>query len=62
MGMVAAKTYMKEGFSVRMDRCIDGREGSVNTNMMIFVATMFVVPVGLVTLYLYVSGAFTKRA
>ena len=28
--------------------------------MMIFVATMFLVPVGLVVLYLYVSGALTK--
>lgn len=62
MGMVAEKTYMNEGFAVGMDRCIDGREGSVNTNMMIFVATMFLVPLGLVTLYLYVSGAFTKHA
>ena len=62
MGMVAAKTYMNEGFAGRMDRCINGREGSVNTNMMIFVATMFLVPLGLVTLYLYVSGAFTKHA
>ncbi|HKQ34006.1 MAG TPA: hypothetical protein VJT11_01745 [Nitrospiraceae bacterium] len=53
---------MNEGFAGRMDRCIDGREGSVNTNMMIFVATMFLVPLGLVTLYLYVSGAFTKHA
>jgi hypothetical protein len=29
-------------------------------NMMILVATIFLVPVGLVALYLYVSGAFTR--
>ena len=29
-------------------------------NMMILVATIFLVPVGLVVLYLYVSGAFTR--
>jgi len=28
--------------------------------MIIFVATMFLLPLGLVALYLYVSGAFTK--
>jgi hypothetical protein len=43
-------------------RGIDGREGSVNMNMMIFVATMCFVPLGLVTLYLYVSGVFSKHA
>ena len=31
-------------------------------NMMILVATIFLVPVGLVALYLYMSGAFTKTA
>jgi hypothetical protein len=31
-------------------------------NMMILVATIVLVPVGLVALYLYVSGAFTKTA
>jgi hypothetical protein len=31
-------------------------------NMMILVATIFLVPVGLVALYFYVSGAFTKTA
>jgi hypothetical protein len=30
--------------------------------MIIFVTTMFLVPLGLVALYLYVSGAFTKSA
>ena len=30
--------------------------------MIIFVTIMFVLPLGLVTLYLYVSGAFTKTA
>jgi hypothetical protein len=30
--------------------------------MIFFVTTMFLVPVGLVALYLYVSGAFTKTA
>lgn len=34
----------------------------MNMNMMIFMATMFLVPVGLLALYLYVSGAFTKSA
>ena len=29
---------------------------------MIFVATMFLVPLGLLALYLHVSGAFTKTA
>ena len=31
-------------------------------HMVIFVATMFVVPLGLLALYLYVSGAFTTTA
>jgi len=31
-------------------------------NMMIFVATMFLVPLGLVTPCLYVSGVFSKHA
>jgi hypothetical protein len=30
--------------------------------MIIFVITMFVVPLGLIALYLYVSGAFTRTA
>jgi len=30
--------------------------------MIIFVTIMFVLPLGLVPLYLYVSGAFTKTA
>ena len=30
--------------------------------MIIFVATMFLLPLGLVALYLYVSGVFTKGA
>jgi hypothetical protein len=30
--------------------------------MIIFVTIMFVLPLGLVALYLYVSGAFTKTA
>jgi hypothetical protein len=30
--------------------------------MIIFVTIMFLVPLGLVALYLYVSGAFTKAA
>jgi hypothetical protein len=30
--------------------------------MIIFVTTMFLVPLGLVALYLYVSGAFSKTA
>jgi hypothetical protein len=30
--------------------------------MIIFVTIMFVLPLGLVALYLYVSGAFTKIA
>jgi hypothetical protein len=30
--------------------------------MIIFVATMFLLPLGLTALYLYVSGAFTKTA
>ena len=30
--------------------------------MMIFVTTMFLLPLGLVGLYLYVSGVFTKTA
>ena len=30
--------------------------------MIIFVTTMFLLPLGLVALYLYVSGAFTKTA
>jgi hypothetical protein len=33
-----------------------------SANMIFFVTTMFLVPVGLVALYLYVSGAFTKTA
>jgi hypothetical protein len=32
---------------------VDGQEGSAN--MMIFVVTMFMVPLGLLALYLYVS-------
>lgn len=30
--------------------------------MIIFVTTMFMLPLGLVALYLYSSGAFTKTA
>jgi hypothetical protein len=30
--------------------------------MIIFVTTMFLLPLGLVALYLYVSGVFTKNA
>ena len=30
--------------------------------MIIVVSTMFLLPLGLVALYLYVSGAFTKTA
>ena len=30
--------------------------------MIIFVTTMFLLPLGLVALYLYVSGVFTKTA
>jgi hypothetical protein len=41
-------------------RGVYGQEGSANMNMMILVATIFLVPVGLVALYLYVSGAFTR--
>lgn len=45
-------------------RGVYGQEGLaiMNMNMMIFMATMFLVPVGLLALYLYVSGAFTKSA
>ena len=35
------------------------RRDNVTTTMMIFVPTMFFLPFGFVTLYLYVSGAFT---
>jgi len=41
-------------------RGVGGRQGSLR--MIIFVTTMFLLPLGLVALYLYVSGAFTKTA
>jgi hypothetical protein len=31
-------------------------------NMILLVVTMFLLPLGLVAMYLYVSGAFTKNA
>lgn len=44
-----------------MDRWYRPTGRSVNMNMMIFVVTMFLVPLGFATLYLYVSEAFSKH-
>ena len=47
--------------SISDHRGIDGRDGSANM-IIIFIAIMLLFLLGLVALYLYNSGAFTKTA